>query len=730
MRRRAREIVVVGASIRLACVLAVALASAACTGDRDRPDADAATDIVPFVDGDARFDLDGAADVSAVDATIPRWECPPEWVPALRGGCGPAVILCADGGDGVPSACESAHIDRPHAVAAADGGTGGSSFYRFADGGIGGGWSAPSSSPTSDGGVACPPGWSNDGDVACAPSLRTDCPVGTGPLPDGRCTATGESDCPSTRFADPGPAAMGAVVVHVASDADAASADGSETYPYASLTAALARVPADGWMLVAAGTYPEGLLIDRNVHVLGTCAAHTTIASASSSTLSLHATAGAHVDVAGLSVAGAGGAFLIDAGAQATLRDIHIAGATGIGIQVTGPGSRAELLDVFVTGTRFVVDGSPGVGIRVLAGATLMATDVSNTSNHGGIVVREAGSTATIANVLLRDSLPRYDGMQATALGAFGGASVHARYAVIDASLGFGLVADAAGSRIDMADSHVRGSLPLSDLAPGTGVQARAGGSITLTRVLVAHNRASGVSSVGADTRVDLVDSAVIDTLPTLAGIGGRGIDVGSGGTLRAERALVSDATEVGVFASGGRLELVDAMIHATHPSVQGFGIGLGAGSGAQVDAQRVAITESGGAGIAATSFGAAIPPVGSMVRIDDLYLARVRESTVEFSSLDGPAPSGPPVAYGVSCSGASTAAFQRAVIADGGIGLYDRNSTLSRDTALITGQRIGSAAPNAAVGSQAMLRAVTFFHNGTDGPVIDPTLPEPFATP
>src|SRR5690242_8852083 len=67
------------------------------------------------------------------------WMCPPRWVEHRDGGCGPAVLLCAPGGDAAEGACAGENITLPNGLTEGDGSVGGT-FWRTATGGIGGAW--------------------------------------------------------------------------------------------------------------------------------------------------------------------------------------------------------------------------------------------------------------------------------------------------------------------------------------------------------------------------------------------------------------------------------------------------------------------------------------------------------------------------------------------------------------------------------------------------------------
>lgn len=729
-RRRRRRVFVPEVVLRRVVVAAIVLAMSGCRHDASVSDADASTDAARPADGDARIvpdSLDAPMDSGTADVTAPRWECPLDWVPFARGGCGPAVILCGPEGGALAVACNGLDVHRPRTLVGSDGGAV-TSFFVQSDGGLGGGWNAPA--PGSDAGRECPDGIPGQPDGTCGAVVRTDCPAGTGALPDGTCTATDDSVCPGGAFADPGPEATGAQVVHVTAGADAASADGSLAHPFATLAAAIAHAVPGAWVLVGHGSFPEAVTAARDVHVLGRCAVQTILA-ATGSDPTFRATAHARVDLRGVTIGGAGGAVTVDTGAQLTLSSTRVLAALGHGVLVTDTASVVSARDVLVEGTRAVLGGEAGVGVSVRAGASLVGARVAYVSNHGGLVVQDPGSSASLLDVLVHDSLQRFDGADAAGIAAFAGGRVMARRIVISSSRGFGVVADQAGSEIDLIDAAVTDSLPLSSEAPGAGVQARSGAGITLMRTVVTGNRGVGVSSSGLGSSVQVTDSSVTDTLPTIAGIRGYGLEAIGGAALRADRTVVTRATEAGVFiGTGATATLGDVLVSATRPSIQGFGLGVVSGAGTRIDAQRLAVTHVRGVGLAAVSTGTTLPGMGGVFNARHVFVRNVQEGYVQLARYGPPAPTGTAVAYGLSSTSGSSGHVSFAVLADGVIGLFDRSAMLSLENAVITGQQLGAALGSTAATSQPTFYDVVFLGNDADGPSVDTTLPEPFSMP
>ncbi|MBI5517352.1 MAG: hypothetical protein HY909_26500 [Deltaproteobacteria bacterium] len=522
--------------------------------------------------------LAACAEEPAPPRAIPRWECPPEWVPHRLGGCGPAVVLCRPDGGAQEGVCSGLDLTRPRPVPYADGGAG-ATFYLLPDGGIGGAWPealptnnpqepervAPSAEFLPEAGIpSCPARWTRHKDLTCEPVFPDDCPAGAA-------------------FPDLGALPSGERVLHVR-QGTIETPDGSEGAPYATIARALAAVVGETWVRVAPGDYRENLTLAGNVHLVG-CRHRTTVESVDASRPTVLASQpGTVAELRGLTVQGGGVAVEVQSGAQlllqsADLRDNHTVGVYARHTQALLARPRVTLREVSIAGTRTRPgDGVGGVGISAQGGAT----------------------------VLVERSLVR----------ATQGVGV------------FASGADARGtaSRVELTDCVLRGaSPPMGSRAPGYGLSAQGGGEVLALRVLVAGYReagahAQGASPRGAPSRMTLTDSVVRDTEAS-AGQGGVGVAALGGGTVLAMRTLVLGNREAGAFASGsggagGRstVTLTGCVVADTRPSATDgrFGYGLRAEAGGVVAAASCALRGNRDVGALALGSG----PDGTRSRI------------------------------------------------------------------------------------------------------------------
>lgn len=587
----------------------------------------------------------GCDDPAPTQRAVPTWACPEGWVAYERGGCGPAVVLCAPGGGAARGACDGRDVTRPPTVTLADGGTA-RGLYRLPDGGIGGGWpevSGPDEMPSwewlqalptatwePDAGIALrSTSWSRRADGTYDPLLRADCPRGSEALPGGGCTPTSERDCPSGAYADLGTEPMGARVVHVGAGADTATADGSGDHPYATLAAGVAAAGDNGWVRVAAGEYREQLELNGSTHVVGVCAARVTIRGSGSAGSSMGTTVlvsgvGVQAHLRGLTVSGTGRGIEVRRGARLTAAKVVVANNVQGGILIRDAATVVDLADCVVRDTAPVSESAPGSGLQVQESGTLRAQRLAVVRNAGaGIAMNGAGSRAEVSASVVRDTLQVGTTPNGGGILVQGGATLSATEVVVSDNVGVGIGALSTNTQASVANAVVRATRPLRTGTQGYGATAGAGAALRITGSLIEENSGAGVQ-VGRTTLPGATPASVEITGSVVRGrregsgaqVGG--LEASGGATAHVERVIVEGSVGSGVFADGAgtRVTLVESTVRDTRQDASSrFGFGLYAQSGATLVARRALVTASTDTGVVSRFEGSVITLEDSVIR-------------------------------------------------------------------------------------------------------------------
>jgi len=542
-----------GAVTLLGCVLSVLLGCET----SPTPGADASTDATN----------DGG---DAGRRALPQ--CPEDWVPAERGGCGPAVILCAPDGGAALGVCVGRDLRTPRTVRDPDGEEG-TAFYLQENGEIGGGWSRRP--------WTCRPGWRSMPDGSCAANLREDCPTNTMPLPDGTCTATGADQCRGT-FADMPPEAAGQRVLYVLESATG-MADGTREAPYPTMAAAMTAHPTAEWFMLGRGQYPMDIQQRQSIHLIGLCAPLTiTLPSRGEVEPYLEIVGkGAELDLRGVTVGSALVTAAVYEGASLRVEHTVLLSGTYSTLRLND-GDRGEIRDTVIYGTRTTFRHA----LEIQNSSHLEASRVHISAGNSPAVLVERGTSELVAdNIAISRSSGRAVVVeQASSLSLTGSA--------IYDGVTSGIRVDGRGRLEDVDIHHIvpGGSM----LTAHTGVHAAFGAQLTARRLRISDVANNGLRIRKIGTHVDIEDLLIEDTHPLPGRGGGEGIWMNDLATARIRRARITR-----VHASGVRLEqdptidLRDAIIRTVVPEPEGFiGNGLTAFVGGQITARRVLVED------------------------------------------------------------------------------------------------------------------------------------------
>ena len=397
------------------------------------------------------------------------------------------------------------------------------------------------------------------------------------------------------------------------------NADGSQARPYTTIGAALEAATAGTHIAVAAGTYKEGVSIERKVTLEGRCAQKVTIASQGTSpavemkwwangailrgvTISGSA-AGLNVDGVGVTVERVavqgceGLGVVVDFGGTLTLRDSLVAGNRTMGVILYS--SKTTLERSVVRDTREQAsDMQIGTGIQALVdtgqskGSELILHDSLVAGNrHIGIALYS--SKATVERSVVRDTHERASDKQygtgfqsAVQSGHSLGSELILRDSLVASNRTAGI--SIYSSKATVERSVVRDTRErASDMQLGTGIcafvqpgQSR-GSELVLRDSLVAGNRNEGVALFSSKATVER--SVVRDTRKQasdkLWGTGiGAFVDPGQsqGSELTLRDSLVANNREVGIYMASSKVTVKRSVVRDTRERTSDLQFGTG----------------------------------------------------------------------------------------------------------------------------------------------------------
>ncbi len=330
----------------------------------------------------------------------------------------------------------------------------------------------------------------------------------------------------------------------------------------------------------------------------------------------------------------------VERGARFEATRVLVARNGGLGIFVAGPGSMATLTDVVVRGGGLATGAGVGDrGVSVMSGAQLEASRLLVTSTAAvGILVNDPGSSASLSDTIVEATQPRFEDTAASRGIEVGWAAhLDASRVLVSDNHDVGVLVHAAGTTVSLTDIVVRDTLPReSDGLGGRGIAAQDSAHIEGQRLLVSGNHESGLFLASAVATVR--DIVIRNTVPAEGAGGqfGRGIEALLGTTLDATHMLVSENHDIGLSATdeGTVVTLTDVIVRDTRPQLSddSHGRGIAAQTSARIEGARVVVD-----GARETAMMAAL---GAVVDLRDVTVTRVERGACVSADC-------PPEAYG-----------------------------------------------------------------------------------
>ena len=162
-------------------------------------------------------------------------------------------------------------------------------------------------------------------------------------------------------------------------------------------------------------------------------------------------------------------------------------------------------------------------------------------------------------------------------------------------------------TRVQIENTVICDSLADDTGAGGVGVDVEDGASVSGIAMDLSGNLVAGFFIEDPGTSVVLNDIQIRDTQPNEEGLYGRGIRIRRGASLLARRCLLERNTEIGIYVSdtGTSVELVEVEVVQTQFSVDGtWGRGIQINEGASLHAESCLFAENVQVGLSATDSG------------------------------------------------------------------------------------------------------------------------------
>jgi hypothetical protein len=487
--------------------------------------------------------------------------------------------------------------------------------------------------------LPCPDGFAEAGDGGWCEPIFDECGQSEVPVLGGGCEPAGAAlPCPQGVWPEPPESATS--LVYVDGDSPCTDGCGAKENPYASLAQAVAGAPEGAAVLVAEGTYDEGIELLQNVSVVGMCAAKTRLAG--------------HIETPEETPAG----FDLKA-------------------TVYAPGTKATLAGLAIE------NGGDAVGILATGGASVVLNggEIAHAGRHA---VYATAATVEFEASVVRDTLPDQDGQFGRGIQAMDASSVLVLGSVIAGNQNAGIIV--WDSALTVEDSAVRDNKPDPTAQVGRGIEASDGAQVTVVRSLLKGNAGAGIAVF--DSSLKMSKSLVLDTQPEGTGLLGRGVDAYGSSDVVLERSVVAASHDTGVRSLGSKLSILGCVVRDTAPDVNG-----GFGRGVDVEGKGEAAVRLG---VVSGSSDSGVTALSSTMAIDRSLLAQnardgVRAADASVVELDGvrvqdttPDVHGE-LGRGLEAYGGSELSLVRSIVArNTGIGAYSSESTVSMADCLV----------------------------------------------
>ncbi len=321
---------------------------------------------------------------------------------------------------------------------------------------------------------------------------------------------------------------------------------------FQTIGAAIAAASSGAVIAIDAGTYVESLIVTQSLSLVGRCPAQVTVSNPPTDAAGLDVKgSGTTVAVRGITFSGARPGVVAELGSDLTMTDDVIDANRDVGLLVQNPGTTATLTNTVVRGTLNPPPASLGWGAYAsLGGKLTMMSSAVVANKQVGVSLSDNGSTATLTQVVVRDTQAGSTGV-ANGIDVQAGTQLTLVSSAVLASAGVALAL--AGSSANVTTSVLRDTTSAVDGTGGNGISALSGSTLSLDSSWLLRNREVAISLAGPGTTGKITNSTVIDTQPNAMNQFGAGVGAQTGAQLTLTGSAVVKSLYYGVFATDAK---------------------------------------------------------------------------------------------------------------------------------------------------------------------------------
>ncbi len=212
---------------------------------------------------------------------------------------------------------------------------------------------------------------------------------------------------------------------------------------------------------------------------------------------------------------GYGYGITVQDGASLTAEACSIQGNTGVGLSALERGTSVTLRETAIEGTQPNERIDFGYGISVQDGASLDAEACEVRGNTAlGLIANDAGTSVSLRETTIEATEPMENGLGGYGIEVYESASLYAEACVIRGNSGEGVFAQHSGTSVTLRDTSVEDTLPLKSGGHGAGIEIRGGASLDARGCEIRGNTGTGVVASEQGTSAILSDTKIAATMP------------------------------------------------------------------------------------------------------------------------------------------------------------------------------------------------------------------------